>query len=193
MNGYEEYDGLLDLLKAGYRYISGKTVSQPVAKPTSTTVVSEDVARRTASQMPVLRYGSRGETVKLLQRLLNKVGYNISVDGIFGKQTLSAVKAFQKRMGLAVDGIVGINTWTALFKVAGIPAIPQKRKPSPPPKVKPSLPPPPATPQVSPQPPPMATKATIGGGIFDLLMKNWLWVALAGSIILTTFILIRKR
>ncbi|MGI8314330.1 L,D-transpeptidase family protein [Halobacillus mangrovi] len=57
-----------------------------------------------------LKYGSKGESVKILQRNLN-----ISVDGSFGKQTLYAVKKFQKSNGLIVDGIVGPKTRKALF------------------------------------------------------------------------------
>lgn len=58
---------------------------------------------------PTIKYGSKGEDVRYLQRILN-----LDVDGIFGKHTEAAVKAFQKAHGLAVDGIVGKNTWAAL-------------------------------------------------------------------------------
>lgn len=57
-----------------------------------------------------LRYGSKGESVKILQRKLS-----ISADGSFGPQTLKAVKQFQKSKGLEVDGIVGPKTRKALF------------------------------------------------------------------------------
>ena len=57
------------------------------------------------------------ESVKKLQELLNSNGnYNLAVDGIFGKNTLAAVKDYQKNNSLAVDGIVGANTWGALTK-----------------------------------------------------------------------------
>lgn len=56
----------------------------------------------------------RGEDVKQLQtRLFNK-GYPISIDGIFGNETLKAVKEYQKKQGLKVDGIVGEKTALAL-------------------------------------------------------------------------------
>ena len=61
-------------------------------------------------------YGSKGSDVTELQKLLNNNGYNLSVDGIFGNQTMSAVKDYQKKNSLAVDGIVGNNTWGALTK-----------------------------------------------------------------------------
>ena len=61
-------------------------------------------------------YGSKGSDVTELQKLLNNNGYNLSVDGIFGNQTMSAVKDYQKKNSLTVDGIVGNNTWGALTK-----------------------------------------------------------------------------
>lgn len=52
-----------------------------------------------------LRYGMRGEQVKILQKKLG-----IETDGIFGLQTELAVKAFQKKHKLTADGIVGKKT-----------------------------------------------------------------------------------
>lgn len=64
---------------------------------------------------PMLRTGSRGDTVRKLQELLNAKGYTCgSVDGIFGSKTYAAVLAFQKANGLAADGIVGSLTWGKL-------------------------------------------------------------------------------
>ena len=62
----------------------------------------------------ILSYGSSGEDVKELQKALNNAGYSLDVDGEFGAKTQSTVKSYQKSMGLAVDGIVGNNTWTSL-------------------------------------------------------------------------------
>ena len=47
------------------------------------------------------------DLVKQLQTLLDQRGYDLTVDGLFGPATLEAVKAFQKKNGLAVDGIAG--------------------------------------------------------------------------------------
>lgn len=63
-------------------------------------------------------YGSQGSDVKKLQELLNKNGYNLSADGIFGANTQAAVKDYQKKNNLSVDGIVGNNTWGALTKAS---------------------------------------------------------------------------
>ena len=62
-----------------------------------------------------LRKGSRGDDVKQLQTKLKRWGYYTgAVDGIFGAQTEEAVKYFQRKNGLAVDGIVGSATAKAL-------------------------------------------------------------------------------
>lgn len=64
---------------------------------------------------PTLRQGSRGADVVRLQQLLLGHGFNPGViDGIFGPNTHAAVVAFQRSRGLVQDGIVGVNTWTAL-------------------------------------------------------------------------------
>lgn len=70
-----------------------------------------------APTVVLLRKGSKGEEVKRLQTLLIMRGYDLGsygADGDFGNKTLEAVKKFQKDNGLAVDGIVGVNTWAAL-------------------------------------------------------------------------------
>ena len=54
------------------------------------------------------------DLVKQLQTLLDQRGYDLTVDGLFGPATLEAVKAFQKKNGLTVDGIAGTNTWAKL-------------------------------------------------------------------------------
>ena len=53
---------------------------------------------------------------KEVQQLLNKHGYNLTVDGIIGDKTTAAIKDYQKNNGLTVDGIVGKNTYASLTK-----------------------------------------------------------------------------
>ena len=62
-----------------------------------------------------LRRGSQGADVAELQAELNARGFNCgTVDGVFGKGTEKAVKAFQSASCLLADGIVGRKTWAAL-------------------------------------------------------------------------------
>lgn len=68
---------------------------------------------------PVLRYGASGPAVTLLQTLLCDVVTPIQVDGAFGPETRDAVRAFQQRVGLTVDGVVGPKTWAALETATG--------------------------------------------------------------------------
>ena len=66
--------------------------------------------------LDVLKKGSKGDSVKALQILLNGNGHNCgTVDGSFGPATLTAVKSFQKAKKLEQDGIVGALTWVALL------------------------------------------------------------------------------
>lgn len=61
------------------------------------------------------KYGSRGDEVKQIQTKLKRWGYYYgSVDGIYGSQTVSAVKWFQSKNGLTVDGIAGPKTLAAM-------------------------------------------------------------------------------
>ncbi|MBO5478672.1 MAG: spore cortex-lytic enzyme [Clostridia bacterium] len=61
------------------------------------------------------KYGSRGNEVVQIQTKLKRWGYyNGNIDGIYGSQTLAAVKYFQRKNGLVVDGIAGKRTLEAM-------------------------------------------------------------------------------
>ena len=63
----------------------------------------------------LLYVGSRNNDVIILQRKLRAWGYYDGIiDGIYGSDTWNAVRDFQRRNGLRVDGIVGPQTWAAL-------------------------------------------------------------------------------
>ena len=69
-----------------------------------------------ASKYTMMAYGSQGGAVKQLQSELNKRGYQLDEDGIYGKKTKAAVRDYQKKSGLTmVDGIAGDETWGSLL------------------------------------------------------------------------------
>lgn len=71
-------------------------------------------------ELPVLKRGSRGETVKALQAHLIGLGYSCGengTDGSFGAATENAVKQFQSDHGLTADGSAGLNTRSSMLGV----------------------------------------------------------------------------
>src|SRR3546814_11980954 len=60
---------------------------------------------------PLLRKPDILPAAGVLQKLLNRGGAGLGVDGNFGPRTRSAVMDFQRPRRLAVDGAVGVNTW----------------------------------------------------------------------------------
>jgi N-acetylmuramoyl-L-alanine amidase len=70
---------------------------------------------RTKPVEALSKYGSRGSEVTQIQTKLKRWGYySGNVDGIYGSQTLNAVKYFQRKNGLKVDGIAGPATLKAM-------------------------------------------------------------------------------
>lgn len=69
------------------------------------------ISNLTSVSYALSKYGSRGEEVRKIQDKLKRWGYySGNVDGIYGTQTVEAVKKFQRKNGLKVDGIAGTNT-----------------------------------------------------------------------------------
>ena len=73
---------------------------------------------KTINALVNVRRGARGNLTRIIQIRLMSNGYNLrhGADGRFGRETERAVRQFQKDKGLAVDGIVGKETWKALFR-----------------------------------------------------------------------------
>ncbi len=103
-------------LKVNGRYIRGYGVPKYTATATPTPTV-----KSVSISLPILSKGSKGDSVKALQALLNGYGYTdatekaLALDGSFGTATLYALKKYQDANGLTVDGICGVNTWKSLL------------------------------------------------------------------------------
>lgn len=67
-----------------------------------------------AGDYRTMQFGTAGDRVRILQRALLALGFNVKVDGSYGTTTHAAVKAFQKVVGLTQDGKAGKKTLTKL-------------------------------------------------------------------------------
>lgn len=75
-----------------------------------------------ADELPLdtlLRLGDRDSDVRTLQRSLRSAGYELDIDGVFGRITLECVRSFQATNDLVRDGVVGPKTWAALQSCCG--------------------------------------------------------------------------
>ena len=103
--------------KISYIYVSVKDL----AELTSEGEVSSGTLSDGTWGGTVLRTGSTGSAVEQLQFWLNTLAQytssipSVTVDGVFGSGTAAAVRAFQRKYGLTVDGVVGQSTWTGLY------------------------------------------------------------------------------
>ncbi|MGQ4531941.1 C40 family peptidase [Dermabacteraceae bacterium P13115] len=101
---------------------NGKQIaaSTPAPAPVPAPAPRQETAPAAPSVQQVedssVKLGDRGEAVITVQKLLVKNGVSLRVDGAFGATTESAVKDFQRREGLTVDGIVGDTTMQRLEK-----------------------------------------------------------------------------
>ncbi|MGG5257993.1 peptidoglycan-binding domain-containing protein [Phycicoccus avicenniae] len=89
-----------------WKALVGATPGTPAGSGSTST--SSSLAKYAGT---VLRRGSRGEAVKVLQKAVGK----LSVDGSFGPATEARVKAYQKSKGLAQNGVVDGKVWNALM------------------------------------------------------------------------------
>ena len=79
-----------------------------------------------------LKYESKGEAVKQVQRRLTELGYyEGNISGNFLGHTRNAVKAFQKQNALEADGVIGEITWNTLFNDPAVRAADDAPKPTP--------------------------------------------------------------
>ena len=103
--------------KISYIYVSVKDLAELTSEgETSSGTLSDGTWGGTT-----LRTGSTGSAVEQLQFWLNTLAQyesaipSVTVDGVFGSGTAAAVRAFQRKYGLTVDGVVGRDTWTELY------------------------------------------------------------------------------
>ncbi len=85
--------------------------------PTATTPApaAASASPESPSGPPILRLGAEGSAVSQLQRELQTLGYyDGPIDGGFGELTEAAVTAFQTKLQITVDGVVGPSTWDTL-------------------------------------------------------------------------------
>lgn len=77
---------------------------------------SSSTSKVDVSKYPIIKRGSKGQYVTILQRKLVEKGYDPKgIDGIFGPGCDKAVRQYQKDKGLVVDGCVGPKTWNSLM------------------------------------------------------------------------------
>lgn len=98
--------------------VGGSTYgSAPATKPAKTSPTARKLRVRAKPALNLgdripLRRGMRGRDVKMLQDFLDRLGIDVAVDGSFGKGTYRAVRRFQKRVAMPVDGVLraeGVN------------------------------------------------------------------------------------
>ena len=106
--------GVFILKKIGMK-IKGSLKALIIISIVASLFVSYNVFFRNNEVDALSKYGSRGQEVRTIQTKLKRWGYYAgNVDGIYGSQTLAAVKRFQRKNGLTVDGIAGKKTLEAM-------------------------------------------------------------------------------
>lgn len=109
------------MINGKYVYNQGRAIACGFCVYKKKSQVSSDNVNIDISKFPVLRKGSRGEYVKILQSRLIELGYDLGKwgsDGDLGATSEKAIIAFQKDVGFTgrdIDGICGFKTWSKLF------------------------------------------------------------------------------
>lgn len=114
INGLEP-TGLADIPTQNKLF--GDDITMPTPDPNATPAPTPAPTTPPDTTFPgKMQYGSQQKAVTVLQEQLSYLGYfNRTPTGGFYKETQSAVKSFQKQNGIADDGVVGEDTWNALF------------------------------------------------------------------------------
>ena len=94
-----------------------KVIVKPTTNTTATNKTNTTVSvsiKTIASTVPYLKSGDKNDAVKVMQTVLIYLGFDCGksgVDGSFGPDTVKAVKAYQKAVGITQDGICGKDCW----------------------------------------------------------------------------------
>lgn len=110
----------LDYTMSGFKNDVAEAVAGTTNKAVNTTNNTIQGKGEIDVKVFTLQNGATGSNVKALQAILIGYGYSCGkcgADGVFGNDTLSAVKSYQKNKKLVVDGIVGSKTWNSLLGV----------------------------------------------------------------------------
>jgi predicted chitinase len=121
----QDFKQITKRINGGYNGLDDRTMyyeraKKVMSKDDGGAVPSSPATTQPASGSPSypgspLRQGSKGAAVQSVQQRLSDLGYSLSVDGNFGPGTASAVISFQQKNNLGNDGVVGPNTWAALW------------------------------------------------------------------------------
>ena len=95
-----------EFVKKTAAYMKGATTVKNTTKKNTVTLTD-----KIEVQFPVIQKGSKGTAVSMLQAMLG-----VKVDGDFGNDTDTSLKAFQKNVKLTTDGICGKDTWTKVIE-----------------------------------------------------------------------------
>ena len=98
---------------AGVAFDVGQSLSQTPTWVHFDRRYGTPACRGTTAGYPTLRRGSRGCYVMVLQDALSTLGYQTGtrIDGLFGSKTEEALRGYQRRTSLSVDGVCGCNSW----------------------------------------------------------------------------------
>jgi N-acetylmuramoyl-L-alanine amidase len=109
IGAYGDLQNAIDLAKKNVGYEVYDSTGKQVY-PVASAVVTNTVVAKPAYPNVLIKEGSKGEYVKMVQRVVG-----VTPDGDFGAKTKAAVKTWQSKHGLSSDGIVGKNTWSKMF------------------------------------------------------------------------------
>lgn len=99
------YSRLGDLANRVTKNLGGSSTS------TDATPVSSNP---TFKKRSTVRLNTNGADALYLQKCLNKLGFTLSEDGIFGMRTYAALRNYQIANGLDIDGICGPQSWGSI-------------------------------------------------------------------------------